>query len=49
MNSQRFVVKHIVWSLENATSQPKPAKELAYPNAQTKVCSKIERKLKENE
>jgi len=32
-NSQRFVVKHIGWSLKNAKARPKPAKELAYPNA----------------
>jgi hypothetical protein len=36
-NSQRFVVKHIVWSLKNANTRPKPAKELAYPNARTDI------------
>jgi len=34
MNSPRFVVKHIGWPLKKANAQPKPAKELAYPNAQ---------------
>jgi len=33
VNSQRFVVKHIGWSLKSTNAQPKPAKELAYPNA----------------
>jgi hypothetical protein len=31
--SQRFIVKHIGWSLKKANARPKPAKELAYPNA----------------
>jgi len=31
--SPRFVVKHIGWSLKKANPRPKPAKELAYPNA----------------
>jgi len=34
MNCPRFVVKHIGWLLKKPTAQPKPAKELAYPNAQ---------------
>jgi hypothetical protein len=29
----RSVVKHIGWSLKKANAQPKPAKELTYPNA----------------
>jgi hypothetical protein len=28
------VVKHIGWSHKKANTRPKPAKELAYPNAQ---------------
>jgi hypothetical protein len=43
--SPRFVVKHIGWSLEKTNAQPKPAKELAYPNArQTETLQQIDRK-----
>jgi len=28
-----ILVKHIGWSLKNASTSPKPADELAYPNA----------------
>jgi len=34
-DSQRFVVKHIGWSLKKANARPKPAKELAYTNPRT--------------
>ena len=38
--TQRFVVKHICRS-HQPTLKPKPAKELAYPNARTgRQCSK---------
>jgi len=47
VDSQRFVVKHIGWSLKKAIARPKPAKELAYPNAQADC--KIDSKMIENE
>ena len=45
-NSQRFVVKHICSSHQPAL-RPKPAKELAYPNARTdrKDAAKLKEKL----
>jgi len=44
--SRRFVVKHIGWSLKKANARPKPAKELAYPNArQTEKMQQNEREI----
>tara|TARA_R110002072_G_scaffold298431_2_gene472389 strand:- start:39 stop:278 length:240 start_codon:yes stop_codon:yes gene_type:complete len=45
--SPRFVVKHIGRSLKRANTRPKPAKELAYPNAQ-KTAKLIANRLKMN-
>jgi len=47
IKSPRFVVKHIVWSLKKANARPKPAKELAFPNA--RQTAKLIDKLIENE
>jgi len=44
IDSQHFVVKHICRS-HQPTQRPKPAKELAYPNAMTE---KYAAKMKKN-
>jgi len=46
MDSPHFVVKLFGWSLKKANARPKPAKELAYPNARqtAKLIDKMIRK-----
>ena len=50
IDSQCFVVKHIGWSHKKAIARPKPAKELAYPNARanrndTAIMDELTRKI----